>query len=121
MADELRGPVTALPPTERELAERARANMAKGQLERGNINLHNRPVVKNPDGSISTVRSMSIGVDGKEMLVPTVSDDGRIMSNQEAIDQYRRTGQHLGAFSTPEDATAYGKTLSGEQAEEYLK
>lgn len=78
----------------------------------GNITLSNRPRVQNPDGSISTVRSMSFDQGGFTILVPTVSEDGRIMSNDEAIQQFRRTGRHLGKFLNDSDATEFSKALS---------
>lgn len=85
----------------------------------GNIDLNIRPVVKNPNGGYSTVLSMSIGTDQGEVLIPQVSDDGRIMTPQEAIDQYRRTGRNLGVFRTPNEATAYAKWLHQQQAARY--
>jgi hypothetical protein len=88
-----------------------------GRLEAGNIDLANRPQVRNADGSISTVRSMSFEEDGKEVLVPTVSPDGRILSDQQAIDLYHQSGQFLGKFDTPEHADAYAQALH--QAQEH--
>lgn len=84
-------------------------------LVAGNIDLSNRPRVQNADGSVSTVRSMSFEQNGKEILVPTVID-GRVVSNDEAIAHYRKTGQHLGIFATPAAATAFAQQLHENEA-----
>src|SRR4051794_21073943 len=90
-------------------------------LEPGNIDLTKRPRVKNPDGTISTVRSISINQDGKEILIPTVAEDGsRILSNDEAVEQFRRTGHHLGKFDSIESANKYAEQLHNSEAKKIM-
>lgn len=93
---------------------------AEGLVESGNIDLDHRPMVKTEDGGTATVRSMSVNFDGKEVLIPTVSEDGRLLSDDEAIQLYMRTGKHLGKFSTPEAATDYAQKLHENQEVQYL-
>ncbi|CCM77129.1 hypothetical protein [Rhizobium mesoamericanum] len=62
---------------------------------------------------------MSFNEDGKEILVPTVSPDGKLLDENQAIDLYHRTGQHLGIFDNPEDATIYAQTLHNQQDQMY--
>jgi hypothetical protein len=89
-----------------------------GLLEPGNIDLHARPVVHNPDGSISTVRSVGWNVGGQEVLMPTVYGQS-ILSDRDALKLYQLSGKHLGKFDTPEHADAYAKALHEQQADEY--
>lgn len=88
---------------------------AYGALEAGNIDLSRRPHVRNADGSVSTVRSMGVNMDGREYLIPTVSDDGRVMGDDEAIDYFKRTGKHLGVYQSPEAATAAAEAIHTDQ------
>ena len=90
-----------------------------GMIEPGNIDLSARPVVRHADGSISTVRSISVEMDGKEYLIPTVSEDGKVLSEDDAVKQFKKTGKHLGVFDSPEDATAYARQLHEDQENLY--
>jgi hypothetical protein len=88
-------------------------------VEAGNIDLSKRPIVKNSDSSISTVRSVSFGTDKGEILVPTITPDGKTMTPEQALERYRATGEHLGIFKSAEDATSYAQYLHEEQAQRY--
>lgn len=88
----------------------------KGILALGNIDIAHRPSVLNPEtGGRSSVWSMSFGTDQGEVLIPRISDDGRILTEEQAIEQYRKTGRHLGIFSSIEDANAYAEALHRQQ------
>lgn len=88
----------------------------------GNIDYTRMPEVRNPDGSVSTVRSMSFGRDNNEILVPTVDrENKRIMSEPEAIQRYDRTGEHMGIFSNPDSATNYGEQVHNDYASGKIK
>ena len=88
-----------------------------GQLQAGNIDLRHRPEVKNADGTISTVRSISIEESGKTILIPTVSPDGKILSDDQAVALYHKTGQQLGVFRDEASAEEYAQRLHLAQAD----
>ncbi len=83
-----------------------------GLVEPGNLDLTHRQIVDNPDGSYGTEFSMSFN-DGKhEVLIPTIYD-GKHHTNEQAIEHYHETGEHMGKFA-PGDykrADAYAEKL----------
>lgn len=90
-----------------------------GLVTAGNIDLVAQPRVRNPDGTISTVRSMSFQdkPGGPEILIPTVAHNGRgILSDKEAIEQYHKSGKHLGIFKDADAATAFARRLHEDYA-----
>src|SRR5262245_51910768 len=95
-------------------AERGEPN--RSLIAPGNIDLTNRPIVRNPDGSYSTVASFSRENDqGQEVLVPQVVG-GRMRSQDWAWEHYLRTGQQLGVFRDPRSANLYANLLHQQQA-----
>lgn len=97
-----------------------RLTLAPGQIVPGNIDLAHRPVVRNLDGSISTVRSITVtDPRGRAYLIPTVVGS-RVVSNDQALAHFQRTGEHLGVFANEHAADQYAQQLHEAQAREYL-
>ena len=98
-------------------------SISLGQYGEGNIDLYNRPQYIQPDGSISTVNSISFGTDEGETLVPTIDYDEygqpRQLTDDEAIDRYYRTGEYLGKFKTVDEANRYADWLHRQQEAYY--
>ena len=88
-------------------------------LTPGNIDLTKRPKVKNPDGSYSTVKTITLTDDsGKGINIPTVIN-GRVVDPKEAIDHFKKTKEHLGIFKTEKDALDAAQKLHEEQEKMY--
>lgn len=92
-----------------------------GQYGMGNVNLYQRPVYTNADGSISTVDSVTFEIDGKFVLLPTIARDEngkviRLETDEEILAHFGETGEFLGEFDTLEEANAYATKLHTAQA-----
>lgn len=84
----------------------------------GNIDLDSRIVVFNKDDTFSTEISFSVEIDGLEVLLPLIIN-GELVSEEEAIDHFLRTGEHLGMFSSVEECEQYAEELHLQQEEKY--
>lgn len=92
-----------------------------GQFGKGNIDLNNRSIQVHKNGKdYSSLESMSFEENGQEVLIPTVVN-GKLLSDDAAIAHYRKTGQHLGKFASPEEASAYALQLERRQQAYYEK
>lgn len=110
-------PPQPLPPME---VGRSTVFTDKSQKESGTIDLTSRAVVRNEDGSISTEYSIIIGEDNEYVLIPTVVN-GRVVSEDEAVEHYHQTGEHHGKYRSIEDAEKASRKLSEIQRKRYMK
>lgn len=93
-----------------------------GQVSPGNIDVLGRKIRRNPDGTISTLKSLGLGrVDGLEMLLPGMLSGGRDLSPAEAAERYLQSGEHLGIFNSPQAATKHAEMLHRQQDLHYSK
>ena len=102
-------------------------------LQAGNIDLNSRPILRNSDGSYSTVDSVTYEIDGEYVNLPTViyveegySHDGewvgegwQHVSDEEALDHFFETGEHLGIYDSEKAAVKAAEQLHEAQARQY--
>lgn len=69
----------------------------------------------NPDGTVSTVRTISFDEDGVEVLIPTVVG-GKLLTNEQAVELFRRSGRHFGKFSSVQRANDFAAKLHDVEA-----
>lgn len=82
-------------------------NTSQPFIYKGNINLDERPMYDNEDGSISTEESITVEHDGKFYVIPTIrTEDGKRidMTDDEADRYFLETGEHLGEYNSQEEA-----------------
>jgi hypothetical protein len=118
----VQGTIESLPYSAQQIATQKEIDTPKQpDYGKGNVDLNDRPTIKNPDGSISTVYSMTFtNDDGTAVLVPGVRKGlDRKMTSEEAWQWYKKTGEYLGKFKTEGEASKYAETLHEDQAKLY--
>lgn len=56
------------------------------------------------------------------MLLPRITPDGRILATKrDTIDEYVKTGRHLGIFDSPSNATKYADQIHKDYASGKIK
>ncbi len=83
----------------------------QGMSKTGTLDLSNRPKVQLPGGGYQTVYTMTAGIDnGKTVLLPRIVN-GQLLSEKDAMNHFRNTGEHMGMFHSQEAADSYDKKL----------
>jgi hypothetical protein len=84
-----------------------------------------RPIIQNPDGTISTERTMTEKIDGKWMNIPSIFG-GKEVSVDEAVEIIKKnkgrdpeTGRKLPTFDSLEEAETAAKARSKELGKKY--
>jgi hypothetical protein len=71
-----------------------------------------KPVINNPDGSFSTERTITAGIDGKYFNIPTIVNGQQISSDQATQLFKQGKNKAMGTFETEEEALSAAKDRS---------
>ena len=110
-------PDATLPPEQKGLGELGTEII--GKTDEG------RPIVKNPDGSVSTERTTTLQIDGKWTNIPTMYG-GKEVSDEEAVAIIKKngmvdpeTGRKMPTFDSMQEAEAAARKRSEEDLGKY--
>lgn len=83
----------------------------------GDTLTEDRPAVALPDGSVGTVRSIGVGDENGEWVIPTIVS-GKAVSNDEAISLWKKGENKAigGPFKTVEEANQFAQTFHESEA-----
>jgi hypothetical protein len=90
-------------------------------VEIGNLDPYHRKIYKHPnDNGYGTTYSMSFEDENKlNVLIPQIVD-GKMLTKEQAIEHYKKTGESFGKFKTWQDADKYAEALHNSQ-DTYLR
>jgi hypothetical protein len=85
----------------------------RGLLEPGNLD----PFRKYAMGTAVPPerRTMTIEIEGRTLLLSTISDTGKLLTNMEALAEFRKSGKHLGIFADVDAAEAAAAAIAAQQ------
>jgi hypothetical protein len=56
-------------------------------------------------------KPLAVNVDEEEVLIPTVTEDGKTLTAKEAVELYQKTGMHHGKFKSQDHSNKYASRL----------
>lgn len=76
------------------------------------IGFYNTPVIQNPDGTVSTERTITVEMDGKHHVIPTIVG-GKQLSADDAVNAFRQGSNFaVGTFNDAASADKFAKERS---------
>jgi len=81
---------------------------------KGNIDTSSRKPIVLSNGEIGLFKPMAFRNAGKVIVVPTITDGGKLLTESGAINKYFETGMHLGVFDNMSDAKIHIEELEKE-------
>jgi hypothetical protein len=81
----------------------------------GNIDVSSRKTIKLSNGEIELFKPMAFRNAGKVIVVPTITEGGKLLTESGAINKYFETGMHLGIFDDMSEAKVRIEQLEKER------